>query len=145
MGKNKGNRWTEEDLKNLPPGMVKDNVGKKTSASSSPVNRVQALGRLKSGEMNKTEKHYQEHLEMRKRLGEILWYQFEPMNLRLGDKCFYRVDYLVMTASRELEAHEVKGYWTDDALVKIKVAAEKFPFRFIAVRLVKGGWEVREF
>lgn len=133
-------RWTEGDLKGL-----NHNAGSAARASSSPVNRVQALGRLKSGQMNKTEKHYQEHLEMRKRLGEIVWYEFEPMNLRLSDKCFYKVDYLVMTASGQLEVHEVKGYWTDDALVKIKVAAEKFPFRFIAVRLVKGGWEVREF
>jgi hypothetical protein len=143
----KGNKWTQEDIDKLPPGMVKDagTTSKKKPVASSSLERMQALGRLKDGEMNKTERHYSEHLEQRKRLGEILWYQFEPMNLKLAPKCFYKVDYLVMTASGHLEVHEVKGYWTDDALVKIKVAAEKFPFRFIAVRLVKGGWEVREF
>ncbi len=67
------------------------------------------------------------------------------MNLKLADKCFYRVDFLVMVKTGQLEVHEVKGFWQDDALVKIKAAAEKFPFRFIAVRMVKGNWEVREF
>ena len=42
------------------------------------------------------------------------------------------------------EIHEVKGHWTDDARVKIKVAAELYPYyRFSAVRRVKGEW-VRE-
>lgn len=104
-----------------------------------------ALGRMKAGKMNKTEVAYADYLEVLKRGGEVLWYAFEPMNLRLADKCFYCVDFLVMLKSGQLECHEVKGFFTDDSLVKIKAAAEKFPFRFIAVRLVKGSWEVREF
>ena len=48
-----------------------------------------------------------------------------------------------------LEFHEVKGFWRDDARVKIKVAAEHFPFKFVAVRKKKlsegGGWDVEEF
>lgn len=104
-----------------------------------------ALGRLKQGQMNGTEKKYAHLLENKKMAGEILWYEFDCINLRLGDKCFYKVDFMVMLASGELEAHEVKGFWTDDALVKIKVAADKFPFRFIAVQYKKGQWEVRDF
>lgn len=105
----------------------------------------QALGRLKSGQMNKTEARYAAHLEAQKALGRVLWYAFEPANLRLGDKCFYKVDFMVLSASGLMEVHEVKGFWTDDALVKIKVASEKFPFRFIAYQWVKGAWEAREF
>jgi hypothetical protein len=41
---------------------------------------------------------------------------------------------MVLKSDGALECHEVKGHWTDDALVKIRVAAEQFPFRFIAVR-----------
>lgn len=108
-------------------------------------NSAFALGRMKAGKMNKTEAMYAARLEALKYAGEVLWYEFEPMNLRLADKCFYAVDFLVMLKSGQLECHEVKGYWTDDALVKIKSAAEKFPFRFISVRLIKGNWEVREF
>lgn len=104
-----------------------------------------ALGRLKAGTMNKTETAYARYLEALKQAGEVVWYEFEPVNLRLADKCFYAVDFLVMKNTGQLECHECKGYWTDDALVKIKTAAAKFPFKFIAVRLVKGAWEAREF
>lgn len=104
-----------------------------------------ALGRLKAGKMNKTEADYAKYLEALKQAGEVLWYEFEPMNLRLADKCFYAIDFLVLVKSGQLECHECKGYWQDDALVKIKAAAAKFPFRFIAVRHIKGEWEVREF
>ncbi len=39
--------------------------------------QIQALGRLKTGQMNKTESAYCQHLELRKRAGEIVWYRFE--------------------------------------------------------------------
>lgn len=106
---------------------------------------MQALGRLPAGKMNKTEARYAAHLEIQKAAGAIYWYAFEPANLRLGDKCFYSIDFLVMTSEGALQAHEVKGHWTDDALVKIKVAAEKFPFPFVAVKATKTGWDYRWF
>lgn len=112
---------------------------------STSLKRIQALGRLKSGQMNATERRYAERLEGLYKAGEIAWYAFEPMNLRLGDKCFYRVDFMVMLKDGRLEAHEVKGFWADDAKVKIKVAAEKFPFRFIAVQWVKKEWHFTNF
>lgn len=115
------------------------------SNASTPLQNMQALGRLQSGEMNKTEKKYAARLETMKYAGDIVWWEFEPMNLRLADKCFYKVDFLIMTSTCALEVHEVKGYWTDDALVKIKVAANKFPFRFLAVQAKKGEWIEREF
>lgn len=106
----------------------------------------QALGRLKSGELNNTERKYAAKLEVQKHAGEILWWAFEPMNLRLAEKCFYRVDFMVLTKTGALEVHEVKGgYITDDSLVKIKVAAAKFPFKFIIHQLTKEGWVEREF
>jgi hypothetical protein len=108
--------------------------------------QYQALGRMKSGKMNKTEAAYANFLEVQKRMGEILWYEYEPMNLRLADKCYYKVDFMVLTKEMALEIHEIKGgFMTDDALVKIKTAAEKFPFRFLMKQLIKGEWITREF
>jgi hypothetical protein len=108
-----------------------------------------ALGRLKTGEMNKTEEAYAKHLEVQKFAGEVLWWKFEGVKLRLADNTFLTVDFSVMRADGLLEMHEVKGHWEDDARVKIKVAASLYPFRFIAVkpRAQKhgGGWEVEEF
>ena len=110
---------------------------------------MQALGRLPSGKMNNTEKAYARHLESLKQAGEVVYYLFDGINLRLADKTFYKPDFLVMKSDGHLEIHEVKGFWTDDALVKIKVAADKFPFKFIAImkqtNAKGGGWDVRDF
>jgi hypothetical protein len=117
---------------------------------------VQALGRLKSGEMNGTEARYAGELELRRRVGEIAWWKFEAMKFRLADNTFYSPDFIVMLADGTLEAHEVKGKTTkttkagvkydapfamDDAKAKIKIAAELFPLQFIVVfPATGGGW-----
>lgn len=116
----------------------------------SSTQRMQALGRLPAGVMNKTEEAYAAHLEQLKQAGQVLWYKFEGIKLRLANKTFYTVDFFVMPGSRELEAHEVKGFWTDDARVKIKVAADMYPvFKFVAIKKASksdgGGWSVEEF
>ena len=108
-----------------------------------------ALGRLKTGAMNKTEAAYDAHLALLQHAGEIQWRKFEGMKLRLADNTFYTPDFAVMLRSGQLEMHEVKGYWADDARVKIKVAADMHPFRFVAIRPKAkkdgGGWAVEEF
>jgi hypothetical protein len=108
-------------------------------------NRDYALGRLKTGTQNKTEAAYQSHLESLKSLGVIVWYAFESYTFRLADNTRYTPDFAVMMADGVLEFHEVKGFWRDDARVKIKVAADRFPHRFIAVKSRPkkrgGGWE----
>ncbi|PRH16844.1 DUF1064 domain-containing protein [Burkholderia multivorans] len=110
---------------------------------------MQALGRLKSGQMNKTEQRYADHLEARKQAGEVAWYRFEGIKFRLADNTFYTPDFTVMLANGQLEAHEVKGHWQDDARVKVKVAADQYPVRFVAVKAAAvrdgGGWQTEEF
>ena len=110
---------------------------------------ILALGRLKTGQMNRTESEYAEHLELLKRIGEIVWYRFEGMKFRLADNTFYTPDFSVMRSDGLLEMHEVKGYWMEDAKVKIKVAAEQYPMAFIAVRKKAnkegGGWKIERF
>ena len=104
-----------------------------------------ALGRLKSGTLNKTEKAYQDTLRLRQIAGEIAWYKFEGVKLKLADNTSYSPDFAVMLSNGQLEMHEVKGFWRDDARVKIKVAASLFPFRFIAVTHIKQQWVIEEF
>ena len=95
---------------------------------------AKALGRMPAGAMNRTEAEYRDLLEARKMAGEVAWYRFEGLKLRLADNTFYTPDFAVMLADGQLEMHEVKGFWTDDARVKIKVAADAYPLQFIAVR-----------
>lgn len=108
-----------------------------------------ALGRLKVGAMNKTEQAYAEHLELLRRAGQVLWFKFEGLKLRLADNTFYTPDFAVMSADGVMEMHEVKGFWQDDARAKIKIAADLYPFRFQAIKAMPkkagGGWGVELF
>lgn len=110
---------------------------------------MQALGRLKTGQMNKTEEAYAKRLQSLQHSGEVAWYKFEGVKLRLADNTFYSPDFAVMLASGEMEMHEVKGFWQDDARAKIKIAADLYPFRFIAVKVRSkkdgGGWQEEVF
>lgn len=138
-------RWTLDDIKSkgLKVGGTATN---KPAIPQTSKQRYEALGRMKVRAMNKTESAYCKYLEIKKQQGEVIWYEFEPMNLRLADKCFYKVDFLILTKDFQLEVHEVKGgFITDDALVKIKTAAAKFPFKFIIVQLKNKEWSIREF
>ena len=112
-------------------------------------NHAFALGRLPTGAMNRTETLYAEHLDGLKHHGEVQWYRFEGVKLRLADSTFLTVDFAVLGKDGVLEMHEVKGRWQDDARVKIKVAADQYPFRFIAVtaksKKAGGGWSVEAF
>lgn len=114
--------------------------------------RLQALGRLKPGTMNRTEARYEaEVLKPALMAGEILWYSFEGVKLRLAGNTFLTMDFPVLRADGLLAMIDVKGgpaVITDDARVKMKVAAEAFPFAFSMVwprsKARGGGWEVVE-
>lgn len=112
------------------------------------LHRLRALGRLKPGERNKTEARYEnEVLKPALFSGSIFWYSFEGIKLRLADNTFLTIDFPVMNADGVLEMIDVKGaaaVFQDDAKVKMKVAAELFPFAFSVVYPVPkkegGGW-----
>lgn len=110
---------------------------------------LQALGRLPAGTMNKTEAAYAAFLDTLMRCGDVIWYRFEGYKFRLADSTFYSPDFAVQRATGHLEMHEVKGFWTDDARVKIKVAADIYPHAFIAVQALPrskgGGWKIETF
>lgn len=127
-------------------------AGARASTGGSPtsgIERMRALGRLKAGEMNKTEAAYAQHLEAERLSGRVVWWKFQGMKFRLADNTFYTPDFNVMLASGQLEQHEVKGFWTDDAKVKIKVASSLYPMAFLAVYKQPakdgGGWRIEPF
>ena len=95
--------------------------------------------------MNKTETSYSILLQMMKTAGEIIEWRFEAVKFRLAKATFYTPDFMIVYQDR-IEIHEVKGWWRDDARVKIKVAAQMYPwFKFIAVSLKNKRWEFKEF
>ena len=101
----------------------------------------QAKGRRHvRGRMNKTEAEYERLFLGGKAHG------YEEITLRLGDDCRLTIDFWMLADDDVLEFHEVKGFWRDDAKVKLRVAAERYPhFRFRAFRKDKTGWHVEHF
>lgn len=100
--------------------------------------------------MNPSEAKYSEVLEARRRAGEIIRWEFERVTLRLAPDLRYTPDFLVITADQEVQFHEFKGFWQDDARAKIKMAAAAFPeFVFFGVTKRRekdgGGYEFEEF
>ena len=111
--------------------------------------RNRAHGTRRPGEMNKLEASYAEHLGGLMALGDVIWFKFEAIKFRLAPLTYYTPDFIVLTGEEIFEAHEVKGFWQDDARVKIKVAAELYPIVFKAFKPLPkkrgGGWEQEVF
>ncbi len=110
--------------------------------------------------MNRTEERYaREFLEPRLLAREILWYRYECWKLVLGHKMSYTPDFIVVKGDGGIECHEVKSVWStdkvgfkDDARIKIKAAAESYPFLSFIVaaydaprrRGRAGGWQFED-
>lgn len=111
---------------------------------------ARAKGRLKPGELNKTEAAFELFLRTELQAGRVLWYGIQNITLKLAPSTHLRIDFFVLPADTGvLRAIDVKGgYMQDDSLAKIKVAAALFPFDFAIARkrLVRdgGGWEIEE-
>lgn len=128
----------KEQMRLAAAGVLKVGYGTTPARKSEPPMAIAAESTEpppRKRQMNKTEAAYAETLEVRKLRGEITWYGYEAVTLKLADDCRYTPDFTVVTASGGIEFHEAKGFWRDDARVKIKVAAAQFPWaRFCAVR-----------
>ena len=97
--------------------------------------RVLALGRMKAGVMNRTEKEFAEYLQRELDNHKIISFAFEPITLKLAKDLRFTPDFMVHEIDGYITFFEVKGFWRDDALAKIKMASEKFPmFRFVSVK-----------
>lgn len=96
--------------------------------------------------MNATEAAFAQDLELRRAAGEVLWWCYEGVKLKLADNTHLTIDFPVMMADGILRMIDVKGarhLVTEDARVKMKVAAEKFPFIF-EIAYPVGGVKRRE-
>ena len=95
------------------------------------------------GTMNKLEARYaDEVLTPLLHTGRIRAFWFERLTFKLAADTRYTPDFVVIGEDDTLECHEVKGFFRDDAKVKIKVAADLFPFHFRLVRWQEKQWQV---
>lgn len=95
--------------------------------------------------MNKTEKARAIELEALKRAGEIRDWFYEKITLKLADDTRYTPDFFVVENDGGCRFEETKGFWREDAKVKLKVAAAQMPFRFIAYEGKPSQWTVTDY
>lgn len=116
--------------------------------------RAKAIREPRPVEMNKTERRYALHLESLKQAGDIHSYRPHAIKIQLADACLYVPDFMVTDNDGYIEFHDVKAFFKnknrvnieDDALVKMKTVADKFPeFRIMAVWEEGGEWKRRVF
>lgn len=115
--------------------------------------QVSARGRAvrhRPGIMNNTEKLYADTiLAIEKLSGEIVEWWHEQFTFKLADDLRYTPDFVVQYPDGLLEVREIKGFMREDAHIKLKIAAQIFPFRFIAISKINkrdgGGWKIVEF
>lgn len=135
--------WMLNDLTN--PKMreqVEKQLGNPVSALVIP----QAVAAEPKSRMNGLETRYGQKLDELIERGGVAAWRFEAINLRLADATFYRPDFLVILKSGHIEFHETKGYWREDARVKIKVAASLYPwFTFVAIQEKNGVFIIEQF
>jgi hypothetical protein len=110
------------------------NVSRKVADAPASVAAKAVTTSHTPGRMNKTEEAYSRILECRKARGEVVWFAFEAVRLRIADKCYYTPDFLVQLADGTLEIHEVKARTKDgrklikdDAAVKLRAIHDQYP------------------
>ncbi|MEN6664389.1 MAG: DUF1064 domain-containing protein [Phycisphaerae bacterium] len=140
-------RWTEEQLAAHQKRTAEPARAGVAEGGQAPALSV-STGTLREPDMNKTEAEYAQMLEARRVSGEILWWAYEAMTLKLADNTRYTPDFLLMLADGSLEVHETKGgFIREDGWLKLKVAAGMFPFRFFLcqkqAKKAGGGWTIR--
>lgn len=137
-------RWLDETRLNISGDRA--TARREDSATSTLLGGVptQQGGDAAGRTMNKLESRYAQYLQALKFGGEIRDWRFESVKLQLADSCTYRPDFLIVGNDGHVEYHECKGFFRDDAKVKIKVAAAMFPWwPFKVIRWGKGRWEVQ--
>jgi len=154
-------RWKGAAQRDAWTALVEGKSQEQTTPQSKPKsNRSFALGRLKPGEMNRTEAAYGEHLASLQAREIVLWYTFEGMTFKLAEGVRLTPDFNVLYSDGRLVCVDVKGtttkkrasgekvkaaYIMDDARVKMRVAAQKFPIVFNVAYKVAGEWVEEEY
>lgn len=125
-----------------------------------PHHTLRARGRRRTpGQMNGTESKYADYLEQRKLAGEIVWYAFECITLKIAPDCRLNVDFMVMLPDGTIEMLDTKGgkknkrtgertyHAEEDAIIKVRTAAAKFSMFIFAVVFPTpgGGWGRKDF
>jgi hypothetical protein len=91
--------------------------------------------------MNSWEREWADALEVRRLAGEVIWWGYEKVKLKLGDGVYYVPDFMVAMQNGGIQFHEIKGHSRALGIAKFKIAASLFPFaEFFMFRKDAKGW-----
>lgn len=100
--------------------------------------RARPAGKVKAKrnpfDMNGLEEAYALHLIARAERGEIAAWSFHVEKLRLADGAWYTPDFRVVLSDGAVEFHETKGFMREAARLRLLVAADRHPYRFVLVK-----------
>lgn len=118
-------------------------LGKTTAGRSGVLNGLLSQKRkISEAGMNQTEAAFSLLLEEARQADEIQCWRFEAVTLTVAPNTRYKPDFLAVLPGGHWQFFEIKGYLRDDAAVKFKTAAEKYPeLSFMMIRRKKGQWE----
>lgn len=67
--------------------------------------------------------------------GEVIWWRYEPETYHLaGSGTSVKPDFKIQRPDGSMEIIEVKGFWHEDAWIKMKILAYEFPYPVYVVR-----------
>ena len=124
------NQALSQLAKQVEPEPVQPDTSIKTAFSIAPSTDEDKL--------NKTESAYLDELRSN---DQYIAVHIQAITLKLGDDCRYTPDFLTIDRNGKCKCHETKGFWRDDARVKIKCAARMYRWiEFVAVTKQKSDW-----
>lgn len=134
MGRNL--KFSPNNLRTLTRGSLNKN-------NNSCLQEILSRGRkIRAKGMNQTEKAFSQLLEQARQEGVILKWHFEEITLKIAPNTRYIPDFVAVMPEGRWEIFEIKGHLEDDAAVKFKAAAEKFPeIGFHMLRKIRGTWQ----
>jgi len=127
----------------------------RTYTDGQKTKRVCAKGEHKQRHvMNQLETdYYNEILLPAKQCGRILWAKYEGIRLLLalplpgkkgGRAVWYTPDFAVLWNDLCFEIHEVKGHMREAGRVRLRCAADQYPFKFLLIKRPSGVWNTEE-
>lgn len=153
---NFGRRWNKADLKRLKSKVWKGVPAQPHPQLPGPGEQLPRWRRAQpvkpksraqrpSGFDSKLEEDYDVILHGGLLSGELKAYTYGSVKLRLAKKTWLTPDFFLQYADGRLAFHETKGYMRDDAAVKLKVAADRFPWaEFWLVTREAGIWQWKQ-
>jgi hypothetical protein len=91
---------------------------------------------------NTWERQFGQHLELRKRAGDIRQYEFEALRFRLADDATYLPDFVVWLPDDVVQVIEIKGRKREAGILRFRIARSKYPhYVWRMVKKQAGRWE----